>query len=350
MSKSHHGIQIFHFIFFCFIAARLSSAFTTILSQHRRRSSSSLLWAEKKIGVFFGTSTGNTEEAAGLICEEFGTDITTEPIDIDTVKDNLAETFSKYSALIVGTPTWNTGADTERSGVGWDEIYYGTDFETLCQDGILSGKKVAVFGCGDSEGYTENYCDAMGEIHDVFQEQGKATMMGYFKVEGNNYEHEASKAQHGDHFVGLALDQVNYDDLSPDRITSWVDQLKSEGFLSEGEAVTPPPAATATPAKVVEPVVAITTTTTTVDDTSTTAQKLLQLEQENAELRRLLQEKDNNNQSSLENMQQEDEFSVIESANDGFLPHYNAVTGGTMWTSSDGRQCYYTDQNKKAAP
>jgi flavodoxin I len=26
---------------------------------------------------------------------------------------------------VVGTPTWHTGADTERSGTGWDEIYYG---------------------------------------------------------------------------------------------------------------------------------------------------------------------------------------------------------------------------------
>jgi flavodoxin I len=52
-----------------------------------------------------------------------------------------------------------TGADTERSGTGWDEIYYGE-----MQDLNIAGKKVAVFGLGDSVSYTENYADASGEV------------------------------------------------------------------------------------------------------------------------------------------------------------------------------------------
>ncbi len=77
-----------------------------------------------KIGVFFGTSTGNTERVADLISDEFGDDAE-GPFEIDEIQGSVAKTFAAYDALVVGTPTWNTGADTERSGTGWDEIYYG---------------------------------------------------------------------------------------------------------------------------------------------------------------------------------------------------------------------------------
>ena len=63
-----------------------------------------------KVGIFFGTSTGSTEEVAYAISEEFGSDVASEPIEIDGVADSVASEFAKYDALVVGTPTWNTGA------------------------------------------------------------------------------------------------------------------------------------------------------------------------------------------------------------------------------------------------
>lgn len=71
-----------------------------------------------KIGIFFGTSTGSTETVADLLKEEIGDDAD-GPFDIETLEGSVASNFEKYSALIVGTPTWNTGADIERSGTGW---------------------------------------------------------------------------------------------------------------------------------------------------------------------------------------------------------------------------------------
>ena len=53
------------------------------------------------------------------------------------------------------------GADTERSGTGWDEIYY-SEMQGLKTS--LEDKKVAVFGLGDSVSYSENYADATGEV------------------------------------------------------------------------------------------------------------------------------------------------------------------------------------------
>jgi hypothetical protein len=50
----------------------------------------------------------------------FGAEVADEPLDIDELKGNVAATFAKYESLVIGTPTWNTGADTERSGTAWD--------------------------------------------------------------------------------------------------------------------------------------------------------------------------------------------------------------------------------------
>jgi len=300
-----------------------------------------LVLCAEKIGIFFGTSTGNTEEVAEMISNEFGSDIASAPIDIDSVGDNLAEEFSKYDALIVGTPTWNTGADTERSGTAWDELYYGPEFDA-CVD-ILKNKPVAVFGCGDSDGYADNYCDAMGEIHDVFLERGNAKMLGYVS-DLEDYEHEESKAQREDHFVGLALDQVNFDDLTPDRITNWVTQLKKEGILSDGSSSD----STATTTLVEEQeetatVVVLNDDNNSIDTSSSEGDEtasliIAKLEEENAELRRLLEEK----------VETPKEYAVA--SQHGFTPHYNSASGCTMWTSKDGRQCYYTEESNKAVP
>ena len=119
------------------------------------------------IGIYFATTTGKTEDIAerihGLL------DSAEDPKDISDV-DDLAE-FSNHDGIICGIPTWNTGADSERSGTAWDSI-----LEEIGELS-LSGKKVAIFGLGDSSTYTENYCDAMEELHRYFQQAG-ATMIG----------------------------------------------------------------------------------------------------------------------------------------------------------------------------
>lgn len=86
--------------------------------------SSSIFANSQVLGSLVGTSTGNTANVADMIAEEFGDDAE-GPFEIDDLQGSVAKTFAEYDALVVGTPTWNTGADTERSGTGWDEIYYG---------------------------------------------------------------------------------------------------------------------------------------------------------------------------------------------------------------------------------
>lgn len=60
------------------------------------------LTALEAVGIFFGTSTGSTEEVADLIKEKFGDDAE-GPFDIETLEGPVKESFEKYDALIVGS-------------------------------------------------------------------------------------------------------------------------------------------------------------------------------------------------------------------------------------------------------
>lgn len=50
--------------------------------------------------------------------QELGDDAT----DPQEIADADLGSLADYDALVVGAPTWNTGADTERSGTGWDNL------------------------------------------------------------------------------------------------------------------------------------------------------------------------------------------------------------------------------------
>lgn len=190
-----------------------SDAFTG----HQSLPRSSALFASK-VGIYYSSSTGNTETVGGYIAEAAGG---LDLIDIGDAKD---EEILALDSIICGAPTWHTGADEQRSGTSWDEWLYDK-LPSL----KMEGKKVAVFGVGDSESYSDYYCDAAGELHDLFSAKG-ATMCGYTSTEG--YLHESSKAEiESGKFCGAMFDEDNQYELSEDRAKKWVEQLKGEGFF-----------------------------------------------------------------------------------------------------------------------
>jgi flavodoxin I len=170
------------------------------------------------VGLYYSTSTGNTETVAEYISEKTGIEDWNDIGDVET-DDILAK-----DAIIVGTPTWHTGADKERSGTSWDEWLY----ETL-PDLDFTGKKVAIFGVGDSAGYGDNFCDAAGELYDCFTAKG-ATVYGMTPAE-DGIDYVESKSVRDGKFVGKHFDEDNESDQSEDRVAAWVEQLKSEGFM-----------------------------------------------------------------------------------------------------------------------
>jgi len=166
------------------------------------------------VGLLYATQTGNTETVAGYIAEETG-------LEAADVSEYGAADLAEFDGLIVGCPTWNTGADEMRSGTAWDDLLdeiKGTDF---------SGKTVAVFGCGDSGSYGDNFCDGIEELHETFKAAG-AKMVGY--VDSSAYEHSESKSDQGGKFLGCPFDEDNESDQSEGRAKAWVDQIKSEGM------------------------------------------------------------------------------------------------------------------------
>merc|ERR1711957_1031109 len=147
------------------------------------------------IGLYYSTSTGNTETCAGYIGAAAG------GLEAEDITD----------------------AETERSGTTWDDWLYNT-----LPDLDLTGKKVAVFGCGDQESYSGYYCDAAGELYDLFEAKG-CKMFGMTSPEG--YNHQSSKAERDGKFVGVMFDEDNQYDESEGRATAWIAQLKEEGFM-----------------------------------------------------------------------------------------------------------------------
>jgi flavodoxin I len=147
-------------------------------------------------------------------------------------------------------------------------------------------------------------------------------MMGYTSQDG--YEHEASKAIRGDLFCGLLCDEVNQDDLTASRVEKWVDQLKQEGIL-DGASV-------AIREEIPSSVDVVSVTPEIPSD------GMRALEEENAKLRAMLED----NSKLLDRVLQQESDGISLGQSD-FTPHYNANTKVTMWTSSDGRSCYYTN-------
>ena len=165
------------------------------------------------IGLFYGSTTGNTESVAELIAENIGFD---KIHRIDIAADGL-DSISDYQHLILGIPTWDFGELQEDWADLWDVIAAAD----------LSGKTCAVFGLGDQIGYSEWFLDAMGLLHDHMQAQG-AVMVGYWPVEG--YDFEASKAvtDDGTQFVGLAIDEDCQHGETNERVKQWSQQVLAE--------------------------------------------------------------------------------------------------------------------------
>lgn len=161
------------------------------------------------IGIFYGSSGGNTESVAEDIVSALGVEA-----DIHDIADVGAERLNDYSHIIIGTSTWGDGELQD----DWDDAF--ADYEKL----DLSGKTVAFFGLGDQEGYGEYFVNGMATLYEAAVKNGADVVGGGWSTEG--YDYEDSEAVKDNGFVGLALDEDNQDDLTEDRIQKWVEIIK----------------------------------------------------------------------------------------------------------------------------
>lgn len=157
-----------------------------------------------KTAIFYGSTTGTTEAIAQKIGELLGADVYTAG-EIDKVEN--------YEFVIFATSTWGMG-DLQ------DDWYSALD-ELKSKN--LSGKKVALVGVGDQEGFGDTFVDGIGTIYEEIKDMG-ITLVGKTSTDG--YNHSSSKAVVDGEFVGLALDENNQSDLTDERISKWVETIK----------------------------------------------------------------------------------------------------------------------------
>ncbi len=164
-----------------------------------------------KTAIIYSFNSQKSKKVAEKVIHAFGKD----EIEAVNAEELTKETIEKYTNFILSSPTWFDGELPNY----WDEFV--PDLEEM----DLSTKSFAIFGLGDQKGYPENFCDAIGLLAEILEECG-ARIVGHSSTEGYNFE--SSKAQRGEFFVGLPLDQENQARLTKSRITDWVSQLKKE--------------------------------------------------------------------------------------------------------------------------
>lgn len=162
------------------------------------------------IGIFYGSTTGNTESAAQTIAANLGV----ADADVHNVGEASADDVQAYDTLLLGSSTWGCG-DLQ------DDWF---DFLDTLTDLDLSGKKVALFGWGDSSSYPDTYCGALAQIYDALQQTG-AEFIGSVDAEG--YSVTDSDSCRDGRFVGLALDEADSSDVNDARIQAWCEALAS---------------------------------------------------------------------------------------------------------------------------
>lgn len=162
-----------------------------------------------KIGIFYGSSTGNTEKVAELISSAFGDDAVTI-----NVEDASKEDIDKFKYLVFGVSTWDIGDVQE----DW------TEFIESVKEADLKDKKVAIFGLGDQEAYDESFADGAGKLYSAISR--KTNIVGQWPTKG--YDFVESEAVKNKKFVGLIIDEDNQKELTAQRVKDWVEMLKKE--------------------------------------------------------------------------------------------------------------------------
>lgn len=161
-----------------------------------------------KIAIVYGSTLGNAESAAHLIAKHLQLDV-----DVINVAETTATKINQYQKIIFGSSTWGVG-DLQDD---WNNF----NFKEL----NVKGKTVAIFGMGDSEIYAFTYCDSMAKLYEILTKK-EANIVGF--VDSKDYKFGKSQSVIDGKFVGLALDNDNYENLTEQRIINWIKDIKKD--------------------------------------------------------------------------------------------------------------------------
>ena len=163
----------------------------------------------KEVKIIWGSDTGNTE----VIVDMLVAGLELEAIPVSEVS---SDDWNSTDIFMLAIPTWYDG-DLQSD---WED--YFDQFKTI----DFTNKYVCILGLGDQEGYAEYFVDGIGILAQVVLDNG-GSILGKTSTEGYDFEESKAEVEEGV-FFGLALDFENQDELTEQRVESWISQLVRE--------------------------------------------------------------------------------------------------------------------------
>lgn len=123
--------------------------------------------------IVYGSTTGNTEMVAGQVgdlLQNGGAEVTVKNVTDVKVED----LGNGWDYVLLGASTW-----------GDDEIEIQEDFEPFYEEldrAALKGKKVCLFGCGDSS--YEHFCGAVDQLEEKMEQIGAILVTEPLRIDG----------------------------------------------------------------------------------------------------------------------------------------------------------------------
>ncbi|QHI68305.1 flavodoxin domain-containing protein [Tichowtungia aerotolerans] len=159
--------------------------------------------------IVYGSTTGTAEAVALDLAGAFS------EVAVISAGEVAENDLMGVDLLILGASTWGTGDLQDDMDALLDQF----------SSWDVNVKTAAVFGVGDQFTYADTYVDGMADMAAALKNKA-IEMVGTWSAEG--YGHNASRAQAGDVFIGLALDQDNESDKTAGRIAEWAKQVMEE--------------------------------------------------------------------------------------------------------------------------
>lgn len=158
----------------------------------------------------FGATELVAEQVAASLSRQLGVEVPCR----DVAWFDLAE-LAKHDLIVLGLCTWNIGQLPSDLASRLPEL--------AALD--LHGKLLALFGTGDSVGYPDTFLDALELVDDALLTTG-VERIGDWPVQG--YDFIESRAQRGDMFLGLGVDEDNEPELTQGRVDAWAKKVADD--------------------------------------------------------------------------------------------------------------------------
>ncbi len=163
-----------------------------------------------KVGIFFGSDTGNTKKIAYIIYEKINKYF---DVNISDISSNSLKDFKDFDIYILGTSTWYYG----ELQYDWDNFL--NDFKKI----NFLNKIVCFFGCGNQKDYSNYFCNGIYKLYNIAK-KNNALIIGYWPNK-NYFFHNSSSLINKHYFIGLVIDEINQYKFTNKRINIWLSKL-----------------------------------------------------------------------------------------------------------------------------